>query len=41
VEGGHLKGKSGKKANILKPEELEEREKVRKQEAKQWVSLAD
>ena len=38
VEGGHLKGKANaKKAILLKPEELEERERIRKEEAKQWV----
>ena len=39
VEGGHLKGKSKKKPEVLKPEELEERERVRKEDAKQWVRL--
>ena len=39
VEGGHLKGKLKKKPEILKPEELEERERVRKEDAKQWVKI--
>ena len=37
VEGGHLKGR--KKAPIEAPEVLEERERIRKEEAKQWVIL--
>lgn len=39
VEGGHLQGKTKKKPELLKPEELEERDRVRKEEAKQWVIL--
>lgn len=36
VEGGHLKGKTTKKV-ALKPEEIAEKERIRKEETKQWV----
>ena len=36
VEGGHPKGKTVKKP-VLKPEEVAEKERIRKEEAKQWV----
>jgi len=38
VEGGHLRDRSTKKIS-LKPEEIAEREKGRKEEDKKWVSL--
>ena len=38
MEGGHLKGKGSKKLPLLKPEEVEEWERIRKEEDNEWVN---